>query len=182
MSKNKILPYRGTLPTIDKTAFIAENAIISGDTHIGKNSSIWYGCVIRGDVSHIRIGENTNIQDNSVIHVTRPNHVANKTGEDGAPTIIGDNVTVGHSAIIHACTIHSNSFIGMGSIVMDLAIVEEYAMLAAGAVLTPHKIVKSGQLWVGNPAKYYRDLTDAEKEYIKTSADNYRELANEYKT
>ena len=176
-----ILPYRGILPTIDKSAFIAHNAIISGDTIIGKNVGIWYGCVIRGDVSHIRIGDNTNIQDNSVIHVTRAHHAANKTGDKGAPSLIGSNVTIGHGAIIHACIIEDNAFIGMGSIVMDLARVEEYGMLAAGAVLTPSKVIKSGQLWVGNPAKYFRDLTEKEKEYIKISANNYAELAAEYK-
>ncbi len=176
-----ILSYRGISPKIDESAFIAPNAIISGDTIIGKNSSIWYGCVVRGDVSYVRIGDNTNIQDNSVIHVTRPNHVANKTGEAGAPAIIGSNVTVGHSAIIHACIIEDNAFVGMGSVIMDLARVEEYSMLAAGAVLTPGKVVKKGQLWVGNPAKYFRDLTDAEKAYIMVSANNYAELAAEYK-
>lgn len=176
-----ILPYRGILPTIDSTAFIAHNAIISGDTVIGKKSSIWYGCVVRGDVCHVRIGDNTNIQDNCVIHVTRPNHIANKTGDEGAPALIGSNVTVGHNAIIHACIIEDNAFVGMGSVVMDLARVEEYGMLAAGAVLTPGKVVKRGQLWVGNPAKYFRDLTDEEKAFIKVSADNYAELAAEYK-
>lgn len=176
-----ILPYRGILPTIDNSAFVAPNAIVSGDTKIGKNSSIWFGCSVRGDVCHIRIGDNTNIQDNSVIHVTRPNHIANKTGAEGAPAIIGSNVTVGHNAIIHACIIEDNAFIGMGAIVMDLARVEEYGMLAAGAVLTPHKIVKKGELWVGNPAKFYRNLTEEEKAFIKVSADNYAELAREYK-
>jgi carbonic anhydrase/acetyltransferase-like protein (isoleucine patch superfamily) len=176
-----ILPYRGILPTIDSSAFIAPNAIISGNTVIGKNSSIWFGCVIRGDVERVRIGENTNIQDNTVIHVTRAHHIANKTGDEGAPTLIGSNVTVGHNAIIHACIIEDNAFIGMGSIVMDMARVEEYGMLAAGAVLTPKKVVKSGQLWAGNPAKYFRDLTEIEKNFIKVSADNYAELALEYK-
>lgn len=176
-----ILPYRGILPTIDKSAFVAHNAIISGDTIIGKNSSIWYGCVVRGDVEKVRIGNNTNIQDNSVIHVTRAHHVANKTGDKGAPTIIGDNVTVGHNAIIHACIIEDNAFVGMGSVVMDQARIEPFGMLAAGAVLTPGKVIKSGQLWVGNPAKYFRDLTEIEKNFIKVSADNYAELAAEYK-
>jgi len=176
-----ILTYKNFIPKIHDTAFIAQNAIISGDTVIGENSSVWYGCVIRGDVCHVRIGDNTNIQDGTIIHVTRPNHIANKTKNDGAPTIIGSNVTIGHKAIIHACTIQDNSFVGMGSILMDLSIVEEYSMLAAGAVLTPGKIVKSGQLWVGNPAKFFRDLTQEEKDFIKVSADNYKELANEYK-
>ena len=176
-----ILPYRNITPIIDQSAFIAQNAIIAGDVVIGKNSGIWYGCVIRGDVAKIRIGDNTNIQDNSVIHVTRANHAQNKTGDAGGPTIIGNGVTIGHGAIIHACIIEDNAFIGMGSIIMDLAKVEEFGMLAAGAVLTPGKVVKKGQIWAGNPAKYFRDLTEAERNYIKTSADNYFELAMEYK-
>lgn len=176
-----ILPYRGILPTIDNSTFVAHNAIISGDTVIGKNSGIWYGCVIRGDVCHVRIGDNTNIQDNTIIHVTRANHLANKTGDEGAPALIGNNVTVGHNAIIHACIIEDNSFIGMGAIVMDLARVEEYGMLAAGAVLTPKKVVKKGELWAGNPAKFFRNLTDEEKAFIKISADNYAQLAAQYK-
>ncbi len=176
-----IFPYRGKFPNIDKSAFVAKNAIISGDVQIGKNSGIWYGCVLRGDVAKIVIGENSNIQDNCVMHGTRPNHAQNKTGADGAPTIIGNNVTIGHGAIIHACTIKDNAFIGMGSVIMDLAVVEEYGMLAAGAVLTPKKIVKSGQIWAGNPAKYFRDMNEEERKYIKISADNYAELAREYK-
>lgn len=180
MSKN-IIKYKNITPDISDSAFIADNCRISGDVKIGANSGIWYNCVIRGDVSHIRIGDNSNIQDNSVIHVTRANHLANKTGAEGGPTIIGNNVTIGHSAIIHACTIKDNAFIGMGSIVMDLAIVEEFSMLAAGAVLTPKKIIKSGELWAGNPARYLRDLTQEEKDYIKISADNYALLASEYK-
>ncbi len=178
---NNILPYRGILPKIDSSAFVAHNAIISGDVVIGKNSGIWYGCVIRGDVCNVKIGENTNIQDNTVIHVTRANHLANKTGNEGAPALIGSNVTVGHSAIIHACIIEDNAFIGMGAVVMDLSRVEEYGMLAAGAVLTPRKVVKSGELWAGNPAKFFRNLSEEEKNFIKTSADNYAQLASEYK-
>jgi carbonic anhydrase/acetyltransferase-like protein (isoleucine patch superfamily) len=177
-----ILPYRGIFPKIDQSAFVAHNAIISGDVEIGENSGIWYGCVLRGDVTKITIGKNTNIQDNTVIHGTRPNHAQNKTGSEGAPVIIGDNVTIGHGAIIHACIIEDNTFIGMGSIIMDLARVEEYGMLAAGAVLTPGKIIKSGQIWAGNPAKYFRDLNESERNYIKISANNYAELADEYKS
>ena len=176
-----ILTYRGITPQFDNSAFIASTAIISGDVKIGKNSGIWYGCVLRGDVSKIIIGNNTNIQDNSILHGTRPNHAQNKTGNQAAHVIVGDNVTVGHNAIIHACTIQDNAFIGMRSVVMDLAIVEEYGMLAAGAVLTPGKVIKKGQIWAGNPAKYFRDLSDVEKDYIKISADNYAELASEYK-
>lgn len=175
-----ILPYRNILPSIDPSAFIASTAILSGDVKIGKNSGIWYGCVLRGDVTKIVIGDNTNIQDNCVLHGTRPHHAQNKTGAEGAPVIVGSNVTIGHGAIIHACIIEDNAFIGMGSIIMDLARVEEFGMLAAGAVLTPGKVVKSGQIWAGNPAKYFRDMNQAEKDYIKISADNYAELAREY--
>ncbi len=175
-----ILPYRGIMPIIDPSAFIAPTTIISGDTKIGKNSGIWYGCVLRGDVTKIIIGDNTNIQDNCVLHGTRPNHAQNKTGSEGAPVIVGNGVTIGHGAIIHACIIEDNSFVGMGSIVMDLARVEEFGMLAAGAVLTPKKVVKSGQIWAGNPAKYFRDMTKEEMDYIKISANNYAELAAEY--
>ena len=176
-----ILAYRGKLPNIDESAFIAPNAVISGDVLIGKNSGIWYGCVLRGDVTKITIGENSNIQDNCVLHGTRPNHAQNKTGLEGAPVVVGNNVTIGHGAIIHACIIEDNSFIGMGCLVMDNARVEQYGMLAAGGVLTPGKVIKAGQIWAGNPAKYFRDMTQVEKDYIKTSADNYCELAKEYK-
>ncbi len=176
-----ILPYRGISPTIDSSAFVAQTAILSGDVKIGKNSGIWYGCVLRGDVTKIIIGENTNIQDNCVLHGTRPNHAQNKTGAQGAPVIVGDNVTIGHGAIVHACVIEDYAFVGMGSLVMDLARIEKYGMLAAGSVLTPKRVVKSGEIWAGNPAKYFRDMTQAEKDYIKTSADNYAELAREYK-
>lgn len=176
-----IIPYRNILPNIDKSVFVANNAVISGDVKIAKNSSVWYNCVLRGDVTRIEVGEKTNIQDGSILHGTRPNHAQNKTGNEGAPVIVGSYVTIGHNAIVHACTIEDYAFVGMGAIVMDLSRIEQYGMLAAGAVLTPNKVVKSGQIWAGNPAKYFRDLTQVEKDYIVTSANNYLELANEYK-
>jgi len=176
-----ILSYKGVKPLIDSSAFIANTAIIAGNVEVGENSSIWFGCVLRGDVAKLSIGKNSNIQDNTVLHGTRPNHVQNKTGSAGASVTIGDNVTVGHSAVIHACTIKDNSFIGMKSVVMDLAVVEEFGMLAAGAVLTPGKVVKSGQIWAGSPAKYFRDLSQEEKDYMLVSANNYCELARDYK-
>lgn len=176
-----IFAYKNILPTIHQSSFIAHNAIIAGDVRIGKDSGIWYGCVLRGDVAKINIGERTNIQDNCVIHGTRPNHLQNKTGPDGAPTMIGSGTTIGHNAIIHACIIEDNCFIGMGSILMDLSRVEEFGMLAAGAVLTPKKVVRSGEIWAGNPAKFFRLMTEEEMAYIKVSADNYLELAQEYK-
>lgn len=168
-------------PQIDGTAFVAQTAVVSGQTVIHKKASVWYGCVLRGDVSRIEIGENTNIQDNTTIHGTRANHVQNKTGDEPAHTIIGKNVTVGHNCIIHACTIEDEAFIGMGSILMDLSRVEKYGMLAAGSVLTPGKIVKSAELWGGVPARFIRKMTEEEIEYISISADNYYQLAMEYK-
>lgn len=176
-----IISYKGQKPVIDSSAFIAKTAILTGNVEIGEKSSVWYGCVLRGDVAKLSVGKNSNIQDNTVVHGTRPNHVQNKTGKEGACVTIGDNVTIGHSAVIHACTIKDNSFIGMKAVVMDLAVVEEFGMLAAGAVLTPGKVIKSGQIWAGSPAKYFRDLSQEEKDYMLISANNYSELAGEYK-
>lgn len=165
-----ILPYKGILPTIHKTAFIAPGAVVIGDVHIGAESNIWFGCVVRGDVNFIRIGERTNIQDGSVVHVTR------KTG----PTIIGSGVTIGHSVLLHACTLEDDSFIGMHSTVMDGAVVESGGWLAAGALLPPGKRAPKGQIWAGNPAKYLRDLRESEAAFIAVSSQNYVELAREY--
>lgn len=168
--KPVILPYRGIMPTIAPDAFIAPGAVIIGDVHIGAKSNVWFGCVIRGDVNHIRIGAHTNIQDGSVVHVTR------KTG----PTIIGSGVTIGHSVLLHACTLEDGSFIGMHSTVMDGAVVESGGWLAAGALLPPGKRVPKGQIWAGNPARYLRDLKDGEISFIPVSAQNYVELGEEY--
>lgn len=165
-----ILPYRGATPEIHPTAFIAPGAVVIGKVKIGAYSNIWFGCTVRGDVNTIEIGERTNIQDGTVVHVTR------ETG----PTKIGSGVTIGHGAVIHACTLEDNAFVGMGATILDFAILEEESMLAAGALLTPNKTVKSGQLWGGNPAKLMRDLTDKEKAFFPQSAQNYVELGQEY--
>lgn len=175
-----IKSFLGIDPIIDKTVFIAQNANIIGDVYIGEKSSIWYQSVLRGDVAKIKIGKNTNIQDMTVIHGTRANHIANKTGDLGGPINIGDNVTVGHSCILHACTVKNNSFIGMQSLLMDLSVVNENAMLAAGSLLPPAKIIPSGELWGGRPAKFMRKLTNEEIAFIQISADNYSLLAMQY--
>lgn len=166
-----ILPYKKILPKLADSVWIADNAVVAGDVKIGEGSSVWFGCTIRGDVHEIRIGKRTNIQDNSVVHVTR-----NLSG-----TYIGDYVTVGHGAILHACHIGNHAFVGMGAIILDNARLEDRSMLAAGSLLTSGKTVKSGQLWGGSPAKYMRDMTEAELKYLQTSADNYVRLAGEYK-
>lgn len=169
--KPLILPFRGTYPKIADDAFIAPGAVIIGDVEIGSKTNVWFGCVIRGDVNTIRIGERTNIQDGTVIHVTR------KTG----PTTIGNGITIGHSVLLHACTLEDDCFIGMHSTVMDFATVKSGGMVAAGALVTPNKTIPSGQIWGGNPAKFLRDMKQEEKDYIPISAENYIKLAREYR-
>ncbi|MEJ0010546.1 MAG: gamma carbonic anhydrase family protein [Alphaproteobacteria bacterium] len=166
-----ILPYRGIVPTIHPDAFIAPGAVVIGDVHIGAESNIWFGCVIRGDMNSIRIGARTNLQDGTVVHVTRG------TG----PTFIGSNITVGHKALLHAVTLEDGCFIGMGSVLIDGVVVESKAFVAAGAMVPPGKRVPSGQMWAGNPAKYFRDLKQAEIDYIPLSVQYYVDLAKEYK-
>ncbi|MEM6812518.1 MAG: gamma carbonic anhydrase family protein [Pseudomonadota bacterium] len=166
-----VLPYKNILPKIADSAWIGEGAIVAGDVEIGEDSSVWFNVSMRGDVHEIKIGKRTNIQDNAVVHVTHK--------VSGA--YIGDDVTIGHSAVIHACTIHNRVLIGMGAVVLDEAIVEEGAMVAAGALVPPRKVIPSGQLWGGNPARYMRDLTPEEDQFLEISADNYVKLAAEYK-
>lgn len=170
MTQPIILPYKGIMPKIAADAFIAPGAVVIGDVEIGSKANIWFGCVIRGDVQSIRIGEGTNVQDGTVIHVTRG---------DG-PTIIGKGITIGHSALLHACTLEDGCFIGMHSTIMDKAVVETGAMVAAGALIAPGKRVPKGQIWAGNPAKYLRDLKPAEAEFISVSEQNYIRLAADY--
>lgn len=165
-----LIPYKRIEPILDESVYLAPGACVIGDVEVKKSSSIWFGAVVRGDVAPITIGSGTNIQDGAVIHTSR---------HDG-PTDIGDNVTIGHKAIIHACSIESNAFIGMGSIIMDKSIVEEYGFVAAGAVIPPGKIVKSKELWAGVPAKKIRTLSDEEIKEIEDSAKQYIKLAERY--
>lgn len=170
MSAGLVLPFQGVLPALGTGVFIAQTATIIGDVHIGEESSIWFGTVVRGDVHEIRIGARTNIQDNCVVHVTG--------GKFG--TYIGDGVTIGHGAILHACTLGDNCFIGMGATVMDGVVVEEGGMVAAGALVTPGKVVRSGELWAGSPAKMLRSLSQGEIDYFPVSARKYCDLAGKY--
>lgn len=169
--KPLIKTIRNKTPRYDHNqTFVAETACLIGDVRIGAQSSIWYGCTLRGDVNNIIIGKRTNIQDGTVIHVSSTTQ----------GTYIGDDVTVGHIALLHACTIGDRAFIGMQACVMDDATVESDAMVAAGALVTPGKTVPSGQLWAGSPAKYMRDLTKDELEFLKFSAERYALLGQEY--
>lgn len=161
-----IKSFKDKHPIIDKSCFIAETANIVGDVTIGANSNIWYNVVIRADMDCVKIGENTNIQDNAVVH--------NNTD---MPTIIGDNVTVGHSAIVHACTVGNNTLIGMGAIVLDNAEIGDETIIGAGSLIAQGKKIPSGVLALGSPAKVIRELTEEEKEGLRESAKNYVKLA-----
>jgi len=175
MDKPIILPYKGIFPKIHPTALIMPGATVIGDVEIGEYSSVWPGCVIRGDVNYIRIGKRTNIQDGTVIHVTRP-QIA---GESGM-TIIGDNITIGHKVMLHACTLESACFVGMSACIIDSAVVRTGGMVAAGAVVTYRKIVPAGEIWAGNPAKLLREMKQSEKDFIMQSAQNYVNDASDY--
>lgn len=165
-----LMPYKNIQPTVAENVFIAPNAVVIGDVHIGEHSNVWFGCVIRGDVHRIRIGDRTNIQDGTVIHVTRV------TG----PTTIGSGVTIGHSALLHACTLEDDCFIGMRATIMDGAVVESGGWVAAGALVTPGKRVPNGQIWAGNPARFLRTISPEEAAFIATSSENYIALAQQY--
>lgn len=162
--------FGGVDPTIGDAVFLAESAAVIGDVHIGARSSIWYGTVLRGDVFHIRIGAECSIQDNTVVHVTGGQHA----------TVVGDRVTVGHSAVLHGCTIGDECIIGMGAVVMDRARVGKHCIVGAGALVTPGTDIPDGQLVVGSPAKPKRALTAGELDWIRSSAQHYVEVAARY--
>lgn len=167
-----ILPYRGKWPKIADDVFIAPGASVIGDVEIGAGSSVWFNCVLRGDDNPIRIGERVNVQDGTVIHVH----------SKFQGTFIGSDITIGHMALLHACTIEDKAFVGMGSIVLDRCTIESGAMLAAGAMLTPGKTVKAGELWAGRPAKMMRALSDEEIANFDWSFSSYAERAAEFRS
>lgn len=172
-----ILPFEGKTPNIHPSAFVMPGAVVIGDVEIGEESSIWPGVIIRGDINHIRIGARTNIQDGTVVHVTREKYA----GEGKGMTIIGDDITIGHQALLHACTLEDKSFVGMGASVIDGACVQTNAMVAAGALVTYNKVVPTGEIWAGNPAKFFRKLTEKETTYISLSSKEYTGDAKIYK-
>lgn len=153
-----IAPFKGIWPRIHESAFIAPGCRIIGNVEIGPDVSVWYNCVIRGDANSIRIGARSNIQDGSVIHCDSP-----KPGHpEGFPTFIGEDVLIGHMAMVHGCTLMNRAFVGLGAIVMDGCVIEEDGMLAAGALLSPGKLIPSRQMWIGQPARYAREMDDAQ--------------------
>ncbi len=165
--ENKLFPYQNIFPKIDESVFLASGSKIIGDVEIGKNSSVWYNSVVRGDVHYIRIGEMTNIQDCSMLHVTNGVY----------PLNIGSRVTIAHSVTLHGCTLQDSCFIGMKAVVLDGAIVEKNSMVAAGAVVTQKFVVPSGKLVAGVPAKVIRNLTKEEIEDFNASAERYKKYA-----
>jgi carbonic anhydrase/acetyltransferase-like protein (isoleucine patch superfamily) len=165
------LPFKGTVPQIDVTTWLAPNCTVIGNTIIGAHSTVWFGAVLRGDVHQIRVGDYTNIQDNAVIHVT-----TNKFA-----TTLGNRVTVGHAAILHGCTVEDEALIGMGATVLDGATVQTRSMVAAGALVSPGKVIETGWLWAGVPARPVRKLTEDELTYLAWSATHYANLAQHYR-
>jgi len=158
-----ILPVKDKSPKWGSDCFIAENATIVGDVVMGDNCSVWFNAVIRGDVNYIKIGNNTNIQDGAVIHATYLR----------AATNIGDNVSIGHNALVHGCTLHDHVLVGMGAIVMDHAEVQEFVIIAAGAVVLENTVCESGYLYAGMPAKKIKPISDEQRELLKRLPNNY---------
>ncbi len=163
---------RGKTPVFGQDCWLAETAVIIGDTTVGVGCSIWYGAILRGDVNFIKIGNNVNIQDNAVIHATYLK----------SPTTIGDNVTIAHGAVVHGCTIHNNVLIGINSVILDDAIIHSDSIIAAGAVVTKGMIVESGAVYAGSPAKKIKDISPQLLEgEINRIANNYNMYAGWYK-
>lgn len=159
------------VPNVAADAFIAPGAQVIGDVTIGAGSSVWFNCVLRGDGNFIRVGARTNIQDGTIVHITRKTH----------GTAIGDDVLIGHLAIIHGCVLEDRCFVGLGAIVMDGCVIESDAMLAAGALLTPGKRIPSGQMWAGRPARFVRDLSPEEIARHRAGTDGYTQLAQHFR-
>ncbi|MDZ4272753.1 MAG: gamma carbonic anhydrase family protein [Erythrobacter sp.] len=172
-----IIPIHGKTPRIHATAFIAPGCTIIGDVEIGAGSSIWYNCVLRADVSRIVIGQRSNVQDGSVLHCDPP-----RPGDpDGSPLIIGDDVLIGHLAMVHGCTIHDRGFVGLGAIAMNKAIIGSDAMLAAGAMLTEGKVMEPRSLWGGRPARFMRALDDAAIMGMRAGVMHYAHNARDHR-
>ena len=165
-----VMEFEGVTPKIDENTYISESVDIIGKVEILENANIWFGTRLRGDMNNIVIGENTNIQENSVVHV-----------DSKSPCIIGNNVTIGHGAIIHGCNIADNVLVGMGSIILNNAKIGNNTIIGAGSLITQGKEFPEGVLILGNPAKVVRKLTQAEIESIQCSADNYVRLSKKYK-
>lgn len=176
-ARMSLRPYLDKFPVLGERVYVDPAATVIGEVDLGDDVSIWPGCVVRGDVNSISIGARTNVQDGTIVHVT---HEGPFTRPGGLPTVIANDVTIGHGAIVHACTIDEFALIGMGAKLLDGARVSRYGFVAAGAVLSPGKVVGEGELWVGNPARLARRLSDREIEQLQYSAQHYVRLKDRY--
>jgi carbonic anhydrase/acetyltransferase-like protein (isoleucine patch superfamily) len=174
---SNVRPFRGTHPQTAADAWIDESAVVVGDVKIGPGSSIWPLCVIRGDIHKIEIGADTNIQDGTIVHVSHDSRFM----PGGAPVIVDDRVTVGHQAVLHGCEIRDHCLIGIGSRVLDRAVLEPRTMVGAGSLVPPGRVLEGGYLWVGTPVKRVRALKHREIEYLDYVAENYTRLAAEHR-
>ena len=166
-----VIPFEDKQPVIHPTAWVAPTAIVIGDVEIGEESSVWYHCVLRGDTNIMRVGKRSNIQDGTIVHLNA----------GAEPTLIGDDVTIGHACIIHACILKDRAFVGMGATVLDRAVIEEGGVLGAGSLLTPGKVVGPNELWTGAPARLVRVLTPEERARFDRTAPNYVALAKRHR-
>ncbi|MGJ7459385.1 gamma carbonic anhydrase family protein [Halomonas sp. MA07-2] len=171
-----IRPWKGTTPTLGERVYIDPSSLVLGDVALGDDSSVWPMAVVRGDMHRIHIGARTSVQDGCVLHITH----ASDFNPGGFPLSIGDDVTIGHKAILHGATLGSRILVGMGAIVMDGAVVEDEVIIAAGAVVTPGKRLESGHVYAGNPAKAMRPLKEKERAFFPYTAGNYVKLKDEY--
>lgn len=166
-----IIPYRNVWPRFAPDVFVAPGSSVIGDVEMARESSLWFNCVVRGDVNPVRIGARSNIQDGTIIH----------TATQDGPTLIGENVVVGHQCLLHACILEDSCMVGMGAVIMDYSVVESGAWVAAGALVPPNKRVKAGELWMGRPAKFVRPVSNAETAQIARIAAKYADRAKEYR-
>lgn len=173
---NPLRSYKGMTPTLGERVYVDRAATIIGDVTLGDDVSIWPGAVLRGDVHHIRVGARSNVQDGTIVHVTHDGPYS----PGGFPTIIGEDVTIGHGAVIHACTIGDFCLIGMHATVLDGAIIKNYGFVGAGSLVAPGKVVGERELWLGNPATFVRLLSDRQIEQLRYSASHYVDVKDEY--
>lgn len=168
--------FKGIFPSLGQRNYIDSNTVICGDIEFGDDCSVWPFVAIRGDVNFVRIGNRSNIQDGSVLHVTRKS----ENNPEGNPLIIGEDVTIGHKVMLHGCTLGSRILVGMGAIIMDGTVVQDDVFIGAGTLVPPNKVLESGYLYVGNPMKQARPLKDSERAFLTQSAINYVTLKDEY--
>jgi carbonic anhydrase/acetyltransferase-like protein (isoleucine patch superfamily) len=173
-----IRPFENILPTLGRGAWVDPQACVIGDVHLGEDASVWPMAVVRGDVNYIRIGARSNVQDNSVLHVTHDGPYS----PGGVPLLVGDDVTIGHGVILHACTIGNRVLVGMGARLLDKVVVQDDVFIAAGSLVTPGKVLESGWLWGGQPARPMRELKPREIENLKYSAEHYVRVKNRHMT